>query len=87
MNTSKGGFLMEEGKRSKEYNKGYKDAEKDLLDKENMKLFTEGYKSGYKDGYKVAMKDVKKMMLLKVPPEIRKQMEEEGAQPQWPWPW
>jgi len=52
-----------------------------------MKLFTEGYKAGYKDGYKAAMKDVKKMMLLKVPPEIRKQMEEEGAQPGWPFPW
>lgn len=76
---------MDEGKRSKEYNKGYKDAEKDLLDKENVKLFAEGYKAGYRDGYMTAMKEIKKTMMAKMPPEIKQQMEDGGQGIWWPW--
>lgn len=75
---------MKEGKRGKEYNKGYEDAAKDLLDKENVELFKEGYKAGYRDGYMAAMKEMK-IMMEKMPLEIKEQMEE-GAQP-WIWPW
>ncbi len=78
---------MVEGKRSKEYNEGYNDAKEDLKDEKNMNLFTEGYKSGYRDGYKAAMSDFKMMMMGKMPPEIKQQMEE-GAEPgPWMWPW
>lgn len=81
------GFIMVEGKRSKEYNEGYKSALEDLKDEENMKLFIEGYKLGYRDGYKAAMSELKMMMMGKMPPEIRQQMEE-GAEPGgWVWPW
>jgi hypothetical protein len=76
---------MDDGKRSKEYNQGYEDAEKDLLDKENVKLFTEGYKAGYRDGYQAAMKEMKKVMTDQMPPEIKRQMEEGGQGVWWPW--
>jgi flagellar biosynthesis/type III secretory pathway protein FliH len=76
---------MDEGKRSKEYNKGYEDAEKDLLDKENVKLFTEGYKAGFRDGYQAARSEMQRLMMDKVPPEIQKQMEEGGQGIWWPW--
>ena len=60
---------------------------KDLKDEKNMNLFMEGYKSGYRDGYKAAMSDLKTMMMGKMPPEIKQQMEE-GAEPgPWIWPW
>lgn len=77
---------MEEGKRSKEYNQGYEDAKKDILEEKKIKIFTEGYKTGYRDGYQAAMEDLKKKMMSKMPPEIKQQMEEGGAQPIW-WPW
>lgn len=79
---------MKEGKkgiRSIEYNKGYEAAAKDFLDDEKLKEFKEGYKIGYRDGYQAALNDLKKSALLKLPPEVRQQMEE-GAQP-WDWPW
>lgn len=71
------------GKRKEEYDRGYKDAEKDFLDENKVKLFKEGYKSGYRDGYQAAMHDIKKLKFLKVPEEIRDRMDE-GAQPGWP---
>ncbi len=78
---------MVEGKRSKEYKEGYKAAQKDLEDKENIKLFMEGYKSGFRDGYMAAREESKMMMMSKMPPEIRDQMKE-GAEPGgWWWPW
>lgn len=78
---------MEEGKRSKEYNQGYEDAKKDIVDDKKLKLFAEGYKAGYRDGYQAAKEDLKKMMMSKMPPEIQQQMGEGGAQPMWLWPW
>ena len=73
-------------KRSEEYKKGYEAAEKDFLDDEKVKLFKDGYKKGYRDGYQAAMKDAKIMAMKKMPPEIRKQMEEGTSQGVW-WPW
>lgn len=71
------------GDRKAEYEKGYKAAEQDFLDKDNIKLFRKGYKKGYRDGYQAAMEDTKRLILLNAPPEIREQMEA-GAQPGWP---
>lgn len=79
---------MANGKRSKEYNEGYKAALDDLKDEEQVKLFIDGYKSGFMDGYKAAREELKMMLMSKMPPEIRQQMEE-GAEPAggWVWPW
>ena len=72
-------------KRSVEYNKGYKDAEKDFNDPDKVKLFKDGYKAGYRDGYMEAMKDAKKMAMEKMPPEIKRQMEDISQGVWWPW--
>lgn len=74
---------MEKGKKRKdEFLAGYKAAEEDFLDEEKLKLFKEGYKTGYRDGYNDAAHDLKRMMFLKVPKEVREQME--NAQSGWP---
>jgi hypothetical protein len=78
---------MVEGKRSKEYNEGYKDAIEDLKDEQNLKLFMEGYKSGFSDGYTAAREELKMMMMSNLPPEIRQQMEEGAEAGGWRWPW
>ncbi len=80
----RGEFLMH--KRSEEYKKGYEDAEKDFLDKEKVKLFEDGYKTGYRDGYQAGMMAAMKLAMEKMPPEIKRQMEEGTSQGVW-WPW
>ena len=79
---------MVEGKRSKEYNEGYKAALEDLKDENDLKLFIDGYKRGFSDGFSAAREDMKMMMMAGMPPEIKKQMEE-GAEAGsiWGWPW
>lgn len=76
---------MTKGTRNKEYNKGYADAEKDILDKENLEVFKEGYKAGFRDGYLAAMKDISNVRLETLPDDIKKKIED-GVQP-WVWPW
>lgn len=79
---------MVKGTRSKEYNKGYSDAEKDILDKENIDLFTEGFKAGFRDGYLAAINElsnVRGKMVDNLPPEIKEKFGDE-VQP-WVWPW
>lgn len=78
---------MANGKRSKEYNEGYKDALEDLKDEEKIKLFIDGYKSGFGDGYTAAREELKTMLMGKMPPEIRQQMEEGAETGGWVWPW
>lgn len=79
---------MEPEKRKKEFIEGYDAGKRDLLDKDCVKQFTEGYKTGYKDGYQAAMEDMKKKMMMSMSPEMRqKMMDEGGAQPQWPAWW
>lgn len=71
--------------RIEEYEEGYKDAEKDILDGDkSIKAFTEEYKLGFRDGYQAASEDAKKAILLKVPKEIRDQIDGDGAQAGWP---
>lgn len=76
---------MTEGKRSTEYNKGYTDAQQDLLDKENINLFKEGYKAGFRDGYIAAIKEISSKFTENIPPEFKDKLGDD-AQP-WIWPW
>ncbi len=76
---------MTKGTRNEEYNKGYADAEKDILDKENVDVFKEGYKAGFRDGYLAAMKDISNVRLETLPDDIKDKIDD-GVQP-WIWPW
>lgn len=72
-------------KRNDEYKKGYEAAQEDFRDEKKLKLFEEGYKIGFRDGYQAAMKDAKKMAMEKMPPEIKRQMEDSSQGVWWPW--
>jgi hypothetical protein len=81
---------MEEKSTIKTYDDGVKDGneecKKQMKDSECLEMFSDGYKSGFQDGYNAAREEVKEMMLTKMPPEVRKQIED-SAQPMGWLPW